>query len=116
MADCKYSKRLEKDAVGHKIFCNLADYYCGHCYFCSIINDYKMKDGYTDCPYYKNKEKEMQKSSKTPNKVRFEKRGKLYVELNDELEQVVVVDNPFEDVPNYVKILKRPDGEYYVKK
>ena len=45
------------------------------------------------------------------NKVRFEKNGKLFVELED---SVITVDNPFDEVPQFVEIVAK-NNEYYIK-
>ena len=57
-------------------------------------------------------------TKETPNKVLFEKRGKLYIETNDEIGQVIALDNPFDEIPKAVKLIKRQNGEYsiYIKK
>ena len=46
--------------------------------------------------------------------VRFEKKGKLYVDYEN---RVIAVVNPYDIVPDYVKIgIRRKSGEFYVKK
>ena len=54
---------------------------------CSLRTEYKIPDG--------------------SFKVRFEKKGELYIETN---ESVVVLKNPFNFVPKYVALIQENDG------
>lgn len=45
------------------------------------------------------------------NKVRFELKGVLYVEVGD---FVYEIKNPYDYIPDFVKIVQ-VDGEYYIK-
>lgn len=46
-------------------------------------------------------------------KVREERKGYLYVDIND---MTVKILNPFDEVPTYVKISKSKSGQYIIKK
>ena len=46
-------------------------------------------------------------------RVRFERRGYLYVDFGD---KTVAIKNPFEDVPEFVKVSKLKNGTYRLKK
>ena len=45
------------------------------------------------------------------NKVRFEKRGKLFIEVND---HVIELKNPYDYIPDYVYLVN-VNGENYIK-
>ena len=45
------------------------------------------------------------------NKVRFEKRGKLFIEVEN---FVIELDNPYDYIPQYVELIKQK-GEYFIK-
>lgn len=46
-------------------------------------------------------------------KVCFEKRGRLYIDMNGHVE---IIPNPFDDVPLYVKATKLKNGTWKLKK
>lgn len=51
--------------------------------------------------------------NKHGNKVRFEKQGLLYIEIED---KVITLDNPFDFVPTHVNLVKTKKGQYQIKK
>ena len=75
------------------------------------------------CPYlyYCNKIQAYKESSFMPNdkeipkgmyKVRFERSGSLYVSVDG---QIVIVDNPTDHTPMYVKMTKLKSGKWKIK-
>lgn len=120
--NCKYSIRDSKFINGRQyLLCNLSsskDEICPLTYYCPNVNRIINTKGYDkNCTLYKRAEENIGRTDMENNRVLFEKRGKLYVELNDELGQVIMVDNIYgSDFPKFVKLLKRKNGEYYIKK
>ena len=113
--DCKYSHRETIGQTRNYIHCDITNERCIMTRYCSVVNDIINIDGYmTKCNKYINKEESMTINKETPNKVLFEKRGKLYIETNDEIGQVVALDNPFDTVPKAV-CLVLTDNNYYIK-
>ena len=45
--------------------------------------------------------------------VKFERRGRLYIDINGQIE---IIPNPFNDVPLYVKAVKLKNGKWRLKK
>ena len=80
--------------------------------FCSKVNDIINVDNIeTKCTIYKNEEdKSYMKQGKY--KVLYEKRGMLYIELNQDTS--IVIPNPFNNVPSGVDLVKVKDT-YYIK-
>ena len=83
-----------------------------------------------NCPYvyFCNKKKEwiplssmpkkckVQDNIKIPKgcyKVRMERNGYLYIDINESTYKFI---NPFEDIPFFVKLIKTKDGEWKIKK
>lgn len=94
--------------------CSLTNQRCSVVRYCGKVGDIINTDNYDkNCKTYLDKESTIGKSSATPNKVLFEKRGKLWIEESED--QVLIFDNPFDYVPKFVKLLKKPNGEYYIK-
>ena len=113
--DCKYSRRETVGQTRNYIYCDIANERCIMTRYCGIVNDIINIDGYMNkCKRYIDKEESMVVNKETPNKVLFEKRGKLYIETNDEIGQVVALDNPFDNVPKAV-CLVLADNNYYIK-
>ena len=54
-----------------------------------------------------------QKVPKGYHKVAFERKGKLYIEVDNIL---VVLPNPFDNIPRYVKLYKNKSGEWHIRK
>ena len=109
---CKYSYRKNKHDY---LTCAILQELCPLVRYCGIKGEYINTDNYdTNCRYYIQKERTVGMTQDKPNKVLFEKRGFLYVELNDELGQVITVKNTFDEVPKYVKLYKK-DGVYCAK-
>ncbi len=113
--DCRYSHREEPILDRTYIRCNQTTERCPMVRYCGKVGDIINIDNYEKkCRLYIEKENSMGITKETPNKVLFEKRGKLYIETNDEIGQVITLDNPFDEVPKAVKLLKRQNGEYYI--
>ena len=113
--DCKYSHREEPILDRTYIRCNQTTERCPMVRYCGKVGDIINIDNYErKCRLYIEKENSMGITKETPNKVLFEKRGKLYIETNDEIGQVITLDNPFDEIPKAVKLLKRQNGEYYI--
>lgn len=111
--DCKYSKREPKDKSNRSyIYCKPQGCRCHAIRFCPVIQDIINIDNYKDCVVYL----ENEKGDPFMNKVILEKDGFLYIELNDEYGQAVVIENPFEpeDIPSHVNLVKVGDT-YYIK-
>jgi len=116
--DCKYSHRLEKDSNNRNyIYCNKLNEKCPIVRFCNKVNNIINSDNYeTKCKIYMEVDMEEKRTNDAPNKVLFQmKNKKLVVELND-VDQAIQVDNPYDYIPQYVKLCKRRNGEYYIKK
>lgn len=113
--NCKYSYQGKLMGNRHYLYCNSNNQMCSFVRFCGTINDIISSEGYTNCPILNEKERMVGVSVDKPNKVLFEKRGMLAVELNDEIGQVVMVKNPYREVPKSVKLFKNKGGEYYCK-
>lgn len=88
--------------------CNLTKNNCPWVYWCGRIADYKERDGSENyCKY--------RKEEIVPvgyNKVQFEKRGELYITINN---QTIKLPNPYDYVPKYVK-LYQSKGNWKIKK
>lgn len=114
--DCKYSYYDgDKDSFNMQhLYCNISKQECHAIRRCMTVNRIVNTDGYKNCRLYLEMENNVGVTKDTPNKVLFERRGKLYIEANDSLGQVIALDNPFEEVPQAVKLLKKQNGEYYI--
>jgi hypothetical protein len=97
---CKY--RYE----GNK--CKAINSICPFVYYCGKINGYKeLERAKSGCKYMN--EVEIPDGYK---KVEYERHGYLYVNLGD---FVLKVENPFDDIPQFVKVIKTKTG-YKLKK
>jgi hypothetical protein len=99
-----------KDENGRSyLFCKKSNDICPFSRFCRTQNKVIPTNSQDNCLLRTKKE--------VPEgccNVRFEKKGKLYVDYED---RVIVVVNPYDIVPDYVKIgIRRKSGEFYVKK
>ena len=85
-------------------------------YYYNILNDRKDNtDNYKNCTAYVKQEKEIEKGRNgMNNKVIFEKKGSLYIELNDEIGQVVAIKNQYDKIPDYVDVVF-VDNTPYIK-
>jgi hypothetical protein len=108
--NCKFSYIKYKDNLNRSIlYCSVTKERCPLVRFCNRLNDYINIDGCTNCRFVSLGEDIKAESKGLKNKVRFERNGKLYIEVND---QVIVLDNPFSEVPRYVNVVKV--GDMYV--
>ena len=110
---CKHAYRLNESENGrHYLQCLLMKNQCPMIRFCSKVNDIINVDNVeSKCTIYKNEEdKSYMKQGKY--KVLYEKRGMLYIELNQDTS--IVISNPFNNVPSGVDVVKIKD-EYYIK-
>lgn len=113
MGNCKFSyykKGLNLER--NYLYCTKTSEICTLVKFCNTLNKIISTDNYKIC-----KEYDKMKIPSGKNKVRFEKNGKLIVELynkNGETESCIEVINPFEEFPQFVELIKIKDI-YYVK-
>lgn len=112
---CKYSiKDTQPDNFGwNKLYCTITNEMCPFQYRCNKINNWCNVDNITrKCTICRNEDdKEYMEQGKY--KVLYEKRGKLYIELD--YNTSITTPNPFgSDIPKGVDLIKVKD-EYYVK-
>ena len=89
-------------------FCSILNSTCPWTYCCNKSKKWIFKKEGEKCKVFLN--------SFVPEgycKVCFEKRGNLYISINN---QIQVVPNPFNDVPLYVKATKLKNGKWRLKK
>jgi hypothetical protein len=111
--NCKFSYVKEPDNFGrHVLYCSVLKEKCPLVRFCNRVNDYINIDGYNVCNYISLGENNNAKCNNLNNKVRFERNGKLYVEVND---QVMIFENPFNEIPKYVNVICN-EGQYTIDK
>lgn len=88
--------------------CKKMNNICPWVFWCSKINGWKERAGMEKyCKYLKNKD--------VPNGyflVAFEKKGYLYINMEDE---TIKIKNPFNYIPDFVKIYKSKD-EWKIRK
>ncbi len=87
--------------------CSKTDDICPYTYRCTVELRHKPTKGMKQCKLRKDKP-----IPKKAYKIRFEKKGKLFVEVDD---YVIEFDNPFNYVPEYVYLTKTDKG-YKIKK
>lgn len=97
---CRY-----KDLSNGK--CGISGEICPYLYFCSKIQQYKESQRMPKIC----KVMERYEAPKGAYKVAYEKRGALYVEVND---TIVIVDNPYDYTPSYVKMNVK-EGDWKVE-
>lgn len=89
--------------------CSITDDVCPFMYFCNKVNDWRpLKSMPENC--------KVQGRIEVPKgcyKVRMERKGKLYVDING---QTIKVANPFDHVPQFVKAYQLKSGAWRVKK
>lgn len=88
--------------------CKVNNQKCPFVYFCNKIQCYKpLRSMPEECKMTQQKE-----APKGFHKVRFERRHKLYIEIEG---NIVVLENPYEYIPSYVKTTKTRAGEWKIK-
>ena len=114
--DCKYSFREKTDNLGRNyIVCKLSQQRCTFVRMCPTVENIIHTDLYTRCPLSIKEDSEIGRSIETPDKVVIEKNNKLWVK-HHELDQVFIVDNPYDYVPTFVKLELNENGNYYIVK
>lgn len=109
--NCKNSKITGKDRFNRDVIvCKITNNICPLVRFCPTKKNIISIENHTNCKYYKEKVG----INIVGNKVLFEKKGFLFVELNDKIGQVVQVKNPFNTLPLSVILVKYKEV-YYVK-
>jgi hypothetical protein len=109
---CEYSTKLEVDENGRNYLnCTIINDICPYIRYCPTIRNIKNIDNYKDCKNYKEQERLLIMAD-NKNSVRFEKNGRLYVDLNND--EVVIVKNPYDYTPKSVELIKVKE-EYFVK-
>ena len=92
----------------HNNQCTIIKSICPWAYYCNKKSQWLFKSEGSECKVLKNQSK--------PDGyfcVRFEKHGYLYVDMEDHVE---VIQNPFDEVPLYVKASKMKNGKWRLKK
>ena len=111
---CKYASRYkESDSRGwYKLYCTISNQMC-HCqYPCDKINNWRNYDNLDKkCTTFK-REEDKSYMAQGKYKVLYEKRGRLYIELDHDTS--IRVPNPFNIIPYGVDLIKVKD-EYYIK-
>lgn len=106
---CPYAfKKINKERNEEMIYCNKQENtICHLVYFCKSKNSWKpIRDTQNNCL--------IRLRTSIPdgfNKVRFEKRGKLYVDIGN---KTIMVDNPFDYVPDYVALRKVKNSNKFI--
>lgn len=87
--------------------CKVDNEFCPYLYFCTKINGYKESQNMpAEC-------KKIKKNlPRNCYEVSFEKRDKLYVNVKN---NIVIVDNPFDHIPVYVKMFRNRNGKWTIK-
>ena len=89
--------------------CHLTNQQCPYMFYCNSEKRWKPnKIMPTKCKVKQNME-----IPQGYNKVLFERRGYLYVDLGKEVKKIL---NPFNDIPSYVKVKKNKKGIYKLSK
>ena len=89
--------------------CLITKEVCPFVYWCDKIHSYKLSPSMPENCKIKSK----LQIPKGYSKVRFERKGYLYVDVND---QTIQIKNPFDDIPLYVKVTKSKDGNWRIRK
>jgi len=113
--NCKYSTQDIPDNINrHYLLCSLSNNdKCPMIRYCPDVKDYINVDNYKLCKFYIEHESNIGWSISTPNKVIIAKDNQLWVK-DDELDQVFIVQNPYDYIPKFVKLLKNEHGDYYI--
>lgn len=88
--------------------CSILNSACPWAYYCNKKSQWLFKSEGKDC--------KVLKSQEIPQSyywVRFERRGRLYVDIDGQIE---IIPNPFDEVPLYVKATKTKGGKWKLKK
>ena len=96
---CQYLKENE---------CNILHNICPWTYYCNKSDTWNFKNEGNSCKVKLNVE-----TPKGYFKVCFERHGNLYVSINNKIE---IIQNPFDEVPLYVKATKLKNGNWRLKK
>lgn len=89
--------------------CTLTNTQCPYMYYCEKRSSWQPNKAMPkSC-----KQKVLQEIPKGCYRVREERKGFLYVDVDN---QTIKFVNPFETVPPYVKLSKSKDGTYHIKK
>lgn len=89
--------------------CSITEDNCPFMYFCTKINSWKPLNSMPEnCMV-----KERFEVPKGYYKVRMERKGFLYIDIDN---QTIKVPNPFEEIPLYVKAYKLRNGQWRLKK
>lgn len=89
--------------------CTLTNNVCPYMSFCNRLHCWKPSP-------YMPKNCKIKKNAEIPKgyyKVCYVKRNKLYVSIDGYVE---IFDNPFNEAPAYVKVIKKKNGEKVIKK
>lgn len=87
------------------IYCKRTSNMCGYSRMCSKLNKV-MPNRMEVCTLA-----QLKNIPTDSNRVRFEKRGKLYIEVEN---TVIALSNPYDHVPDYVYVVA-VGGEWYLK-
>ncbi len=105
---CPYAFYQEENGVEY-LFCSKSNDICIYSRFCTTRNKAIPTESQKYCMLRMKKDIPVGCYN-----VRFEKKGKLYVDYEN---RVICVSNPYNVVPDYVKIgTRKKTGEFYVKK
>lgn len=89
--------------------CSITQAKCPYIYLCHKTSTYRpLKSMPKDC-----KIKRKLAIPKGYRRVLFERRGWLYIEMDD---TTIVAANPFNEVPRFVKVTKAKDGKWRLRK
>ena len=93
--------------------CKLTKESCPFMYFCNKTLTWKESN--TTSKNCKIKEDSVNKPPKGTYKIVFERKGNLYIDVNNEIK---VVKNPYskDEIPEFVKLQKDKLGKWFVKK
>ena len=88
--------------------CSLLNNVCPWSYYCNKDETWKFKKEGEYCKIKLNAD-----IPKGYYKVCFERKGNLYISINN---QIQVIPNPFNEIPLYVKVYKLKNGQWKLKK
>lgn len=89
--------------------CSITNSNCPFMYFCNKVNDWRPMNSMPK----KCKVQEQALAPKGWYKVRMERRGFLYIDIEGQTRKF---PNPFDEIPLYVKIIKQKNGTIKLKK
>lgn len=98
---CKYANM-------DKGMCDINNDICPFLYFCNKTKKYKQNK-------FMPKDCKIKEKAEIPigyYKVCFERRGNLYISIDEHIE---IIENPFDDIPTYVKVTKLKNGKIRLK-